>query len=377
MELNIHQVVFSKALNEVGRTISSRTSLPILSGIKIIAENDGITLIGSNADIIIERKIPLQIEGTTVAEVIQTGSVVVSAKYFTELIKKLPGTISVKTNKMNSITVTTGEIITHFNGFDADDYPALPTFSVGNHIYIECSDIIEVMKQTSFAASKNETRPVLTGVNLTFTNGRLTAVATDSIRLALHEFAIDSPFEGSIILPNTSVTELLKLLNHYSGKVELQITESSILFIMGDIYLYSRLIAGNYPNTSSLIPNDHKTELILNRESLIKGMDRASLFANEWKNNNVKLSMTNEQKLSISSSSSERGTIAETQEIIRFEGEEELIISIDGNFMLDAIKAIKDSEIKVKFSGTMKPIIIESAEEKSPYLHLISPVRSY
>jgi DNA polymerase-3 subunit beta len=105
-------------------------------------------------------------------------------------------------------------------------------------------------------------------------------------------------------------------------------------------------------------------------------MDRASLFAGEWKNNNVKISITDEHNLCISSSSSEMGTISETQKILSLEGETELSISIDGCFMLDAIKAVKDAEIKLKFSGTMKPIVIESTEEESPYLHLISPVRA-
>jgi DNA polymerase-3 subunit beta len=368
MRFKISQDVFSKALIEVGRIISNRPTLPILSGIKITAEKDRVTLTGSNSDIIIQKTM-------TLADIEETGSAVVSAKYFTELIKRLNGTVLVDSNS-NHITVQSKEIVTQFNFLHADEYPAIPAFNDEKHISMDAIELIEVLKRTSFAVSKNETKPVLTGVQLTFSKNKLTAVATDSIRLALLETAIDSSFEGSFILPNSAINELLKLVQQQAMKVEIQLTESFIHFKMNETSLYSRLLAGNYPNTSSLFPNDYKTILKLSRESLINGMDRATLFAGEWKNNNVKLSLTDNQKLCITSSSSEIGTIEETQEINHLEGDSELSISIDGNFMLDALKVIRDPEVKVRFSGTMKPIVIESKEKDSISLHLISPVRS-
>ncbi|MCM3733617.1 DNA polymerase III subunit beta [Fictibacillus nanhaiensis] len=371
MEFIIKQNVFSKALSDVGKAVSLRTLLPILAGIKIVADKDGITLIGSNSDIIIERTISVNDDKV---EVIKTGSVVVSAKYLVELIKKLPEQIHIKSTN-NQIHIKAGTVSTQFNGFQAEEYPSLPIIN-GDSIHIPAEELKDAVKTTAFATAKNETRPVLTGVNLTFTDNSLTSVATDSQRLALKKSEIDSTGEGSFVVPSSSIDELAKLVNHYSGMVEIQSAEGYIHFKTDEFALYSRLIAGHYPNTSALIPTEVKTTLVLSKETLIKGIDRACLFAGEWKNNNVSLSI-HEQKLSISSGSSEMGNIQELQEISSIDGEEELKISVDGYFLLDALKTIKDSEIKIKFSGSMKPIVIESAEEESSYLHLISPVRSY
>jgi DNA polymerase III subunit beta len=370
MEFIICQDVFSKALSDVGKAISTRTLLPILSGIKIEADKDRITLIGSNSDIIIERTISVD----DAAEVLQTGSVVMSAKYLLELVKKLPEKIHIIADN-NQIHIHAGTISTKLNGFKVEEYPSLPVVN-GISLKIPAEELKNAVKQTVFATANNETRPVLTGVNLTFAANSLIAVATDSQRLALSKRETDFIGEGNYVIPSSSINELTKLMNHYSGMVEVQSAEGYIHFKTNEISLYSRLIAGHYPNTTALIPTEIKTTLVLCKETLIKGVDRACLFAGEWKNNNVSLSI-NEQKLCISSGSSEMGNIQEFQEIKEIIGEQELKISIDGHFLLDALKTITDSEIKMKFSGSMKPIVIESAKNESSFMHLISPVRSY
>lgn len=371
MEFIIAQSLFSKALFDVSKAVSSRTLSPILSGIKIVAEEDGITLIGSNSDIIIERTISVTDENVKIRK---TGSMVVSAKYLTELVKKLPEQIHIKTDH-NQIHIQAGAVSTKLNGIDAEEYPSLPVI-VGDPILISAQELKEAVKTTGFATAKNETRPVLTGVNLTFSENSFTSVATDSQRLAFKKSDIQISVEGSFVVPKSSIDELAKLVNHYSGMVEIQSAEGYIHFKIDEISLYSRLIAGHYPPTSALIPSEIKTTLVLCKETLIKGIDRACLFAGEWKNNNVVLRI-NEHKLSISSGSSEMGSIEELQELKTIEGESDLKISIDGHFLLDALKTINDAEIKMKFSGSMKPIVIESVKEASTYLHLISPVRSY
>jgi DNA polymerase III subunit beta len=371
MEFMIAQGLFSKALSDVSKAVSSRTLLPILSGIKIIAEDDRITLIGSNSDIIIERTILITDEHV---KILKSGSVVVSAKYLVDLIKKLPEQIHIKAEN-NQIHIQAGTISTKLNAFNAEEYPSLPLID-GDSIHVSAEELKDAVKTTVFAAAKNETRPVLTGVNLTFAENSFTSVATDSQRLAFKKSDIQNSGEGSFVVPKSSIDELAKLVNHYSGMVEIQSAKGYIHFKTDEISLYSRLIAGHYPNTSALIPNEEKTTLVLCKETLIKGIDRACLFAGEWKNNNVVLSI-NEHKLSISSGSSEMGSIEELQEIRAIEGESDLKISVDGHFLLDALKTINNVEIKMKFYGPMKPIVIESAERKSSYLHLISPVRSY
>ncbi|MGA4721075.1 DNA polymerase III subunit beta [Fictibacillus nanhaiensis] len=227
-----------------------------------------------------------------------------------------------------------------------------------------------------FATAKNETRPVLTGVHFMFSNNQLTAVATNSQRLVSIIKEVQVTEETSYIVPSSSLNELVKLISDYSGIVKIQLADGYILFETDHISLYSRLISGQYPNTSKLIPNEQITVLTLNRELLLKGMDRACLFAGEWKNNTITLSIK-EGKLCISSGSSEMGHIQELQEIMDLTGEDNFKISIDGHFLKEALHTIRDGEINIKFNGSMRPIVIESIHEKSNYLHLISPVRSF
>ncbi|MBN3554592.1 DNA polymerase III subunit beta [Fictibacillus nanhaiensis] len=375
MKFTIDQKLFSKALSDVGSAVSQKSLVPILSGIKVIAEDEGITLIGTNSDIIIKRFIPRD-ETSRNIRIDQTGSAVVSERYFTELIRKLPEDVNIEVDDKQVVKVRSGNIFTQLNGFRADEYPQLPEINGTNSISMDAKELKEVIKQTVFATAKNETRPVLTGVHFRFSNNQLTAVATNSQRLASRINDVYVKQETSFIVPSSSLNELVKQTSDYSGIVKINSSDGYILFETDQVSLYSRLISGQYPNTSKLIPNEQKTMLSLNKERLEKGIERACLFAGEWKNNNITLSIRN-HKLCISSGSSEMGQIQELQEIMDLTGDADLKISIDGHFLKEALHTIKDEEINIKFNGAMRPIVIESTHEVSTYLHLISPVRSY
>jgi DNA polymerase III subunit beta len=377
MEFRIDSEWFSKAISDVSKAVSMKTPFPILTGIKITAHQDSLMLIGSNSDLIIEKMIPLTIDGEKILEVNQTGSVVLTAKYLSEIVKKLPrGNMHVKADEKQMITLQSDEIVTSLNGFRSEEYPSLPEIDETNHVRISSSEIIDMIKQTAFAVAKNETRPILTGVNLSFEGNRLTCAATNSHRLAVRELPIDSTIKGSFIVPSTSLNELIKLIHNKTDFIHIVVSESYMAFKSDTASLYSRLIEGNYPTVSGLLPKDAKTVITLDTKKLLKGIDRACLFASEWKNNNVYVEIKDGTKIMISSNSSEIGKIEETQPIKSIDGERELSISLDGNFLMDALRAIKEEEIRVSFGGSMKPVLIEPIGN-STCLHLISPVRSY
>lgn len=375
MKFTVDQKIFSKALSDVGRAVSQKSLVPILTGIQVLGNEEGITLIGTNTEIIVKRIISKDRTSGNI-HIDQTGTAVVSARYFTELIRKLPEVVHIEVDEKQVVKIKSGDIFTHLNGFRADEYPQLPEIDGTNFHIMEASDLKEVINQTVFATAKNETRPVLTGVHFMFSNNQLTAVATNSQRLVSIIKEVQVTEETSYIVPSSSLNELVKLINDYSGLVKIQLADGYILFETDQISLYSRLISGQYPNTSKLIPNEQITVLTLNRELLVKGIDRACLFAGEWKNNTIMLSIK-ERRLCISSGSSEMGHIQELQEIKDRAGEVDFKISIDGHFLKEALHTIKDEEINIKFNGSMRPIVIESTHEKSNYLHLISPVRSF
>ncbi|HGH7182839.1 DNA polymerase III subunit beta [Bacillus luti] len=376
MEFIVNHKHFTQALSEVSKAISTKALLPILSGIKIIADQSGITLIASNSNIFIEKFIPSSIDDEQITTILKTGTIVVPAKYFIEIIKKMPGDIVIKSKNEQTITIQSEEITLNLNGFSADEYPNVP--SIDNHVEIqmETEQLIEAFKQTAFAVAKNESRPVLTGVHIELDHNKLICAATDSHRLAIRETLISTNMKASCIVPSATVNELLKLINSNLEFVTIYLSESHIIFTFGTTTLYSRLIEGKYPNISNLIPNEFQTVIHMDRKKILQGVDRSSLLASEWANNNVNLEIINESTIKVSSNASQIGKISETQQIDTIRGEKQLNISFDGRFMVDALRAIKEETVILSFGGSMRPILIEAGEQ-STAVHLISPVRAY
>jgi len=376
MDFLIDNECFYKAISDVNKAVSLKTPFPILSGIKISAYHDSLVLIGSNSDIVIEKVIPLTLDGVKVLEVNKSGSVVIPATHLSEIIKKLPAKVHLRVNDKQLVTIQSEEIVTKMFGFNSDEYPKLPQFDETDYIKISSTELIEIIKQTTFAVSKNESQPVLTGVKMLFKDNHLSFAATDSHRLALREIIVDSNINGSFIVPSTSLNELTKLINNDNSETRIYVNDNFMVFKASTFTLFSRLIEGNYPNITGLLPKNSKTIITLDTAQLLRGIDRACLFAGEWKNNNVQLEIIDGKKIKISSNSSKIGGIEETQNIRVINGETDLTISLDGSYLINALKVIKEEEIRLSFGGSMRPVLIEPINNPY-YMHLISPVRSY
>ncbi|MEC2350270.1 DNA polymerase III subunit beta [Bacillus toyonensis] len=376
MEFIVNHKHITQALSEVSKAISTKVLIPILSGIKITADQSGITLIASNSNVFIKKFIPNSIEDEQIATILQAGTIVVPAKYFIEIIKKMPSDIVIKSKNEQIITIQSEEITLNLNGLPANEFPNVPLIEDHAEIQVETEQLIEVFKQTVFAVAKNESRPVLTGVHIELDHNKLICAATDSHRLAIRETLISSDAKANCIVPSATISELLKLMNSHTEFVYIYLSDSHVIFTFGTTTLYSRLIEGKYPNISNLIPNEFQTVINVERKKILQGVDLSSLLASEWANNNVNLEIINESTIKISSNASQIGKIAETQQVDAIQGEKQLNISFDGRFMVDALRAIKEEMVTLSFGGSMRPILIEAGEQ-SAAVHLISPVRAY
>lgn len=376
MEFIVNHKHITQALSEVSKAISTKVLIPILSGIKITADQSGITLIASNSNVFIKKFIPNSIEDEQIATILQAGTIVVPAKYFIEIIKKMPSDIVIKSKNEQIITIQSEEITLNLNGLPANEFPNVPLIEDHAEIQVETEQLIEVFKQTVFAVAKNESRPVLTGVHIELDHNKLVCAATDSHRLAIRETLISSDAKANCIVPSATISELLKLMNSHTEFVYIYLSDSHVIFTFGTTTLYSRLLEGKYPNISNLIPNEFQTVINVERKKILQGVDRSSLLASEWANNNVNLEIINESTIKISSNASQIGKIAETQQVDAIQGEKQLNISFDGRFMVDALRAIKEEMVTLSFGGSMRPILIEAGEQ-SAAVHLISPVRAY
>ena len=185
----------------------------------------------------------------------------------------------------------------------------------------------------------------------------------------------DNDAHYNVVIPGKSLNELSKILDETNEAVEIVITENQVLFKAKHLLFFSRLLEGNYPDTSRLIPNESKTELLLNAKEILQAIDRASLLAREGRNNVVKLTTLEEGVIEISSNSPEIGKVIEQVQSQSINGEE-LKISFSAKYMMDALKALEGTEINVDFTGAMRPFIFKPVHDDS-ILQLILPVRTY
>lgn len=379
MKFTINRPAFINQLNNVLRAISSKTTIPILTGLKMVVTDHSVILTGSDADITIESTLDAS-DNSYGLSIEEPGAIVLPARFFNEVIKKLPdkqATIEVFNGLQVRITSGTAEFT--INGQDANNYPHLPEVESENTVELASDMLREVIDQTRIAVSKQESRPILTGIHVTLNNGILTAVATDSHRLAQRKVELpetaDRDFD--IVLPGASMTELAKMIVDEKDGVKMQITENQALFIFGNTHFYSRLLEGNYPETSRLIPESSDTRLEITASDLLASIERASLLSHESRNNVVKLSVNPENKIAtVSGTSADVGNVEEEINADQIVGNP-LEISFNPDYMRDALKSFGQTKILISFTTALRPFTLVPTEEKANFVQLITPVRTY
>lgn len=379
MKFTINRPAFINQLNNVLRAISSKTTIPILTGLKMVVTDHSVILTGSDADITIESTLDAS-DSSYALSIEEPGAIVLPARFFNEVIKKLPdkqATIEVFNGLQVRITSGTAEFT--INGQDANNYPHLPEVESENTVELASDMLREVIDQTRIAVSKQESRPILTGIHVTLNNGILTAVATDSHRLAQRKVELpetaDRDFD--IVLPGASMTELAKMIADEKDGVKMQITENQALFIFGNTHFYSRLLEGNYPETSRLIPESSDTRLEITASDLLASIERASLLSHESRNNVVKLSVNPENKIAtVSGTSADVGNVEEEINADQIVGNP-LEISFNPDYMRDALKSFGQTKILISFTTALRPFTLVPTEEKANFVQLITPVRTY
>ncbi|WP_430788033.1 DNA polymerase III subunit beta [Virgibacillus flavescens] len=375
MEFVIDRNYFSKAILDLSFVATSKSTFSTLASIKITSDKSGLTLSGNDSEVLIEKFLPVD-TNKNLLEIKRFGVVHVPFKHLYEIVKKLPDQISFKLRDNEIVTICSEDVTINLNALEEDVNSIKPDINSKNCISVPGKKLIEMIKQTVFAAASNESRPVLTGVNMVISKNKLVCVATNSHRLALKELEIDSGLTHSLVVPNTSLKELIKLVNQETESIQIYFSDSYVMFSATNIVLISKLIDGNYPEISSLIPKESNTVLTLNTKRFLKAVDRASLFAAKNKNNTFKLKIMDGSTLMISSNMQGMGKIEVIQSVNSISGNHKINLSLDGKFVLDAIKTITTEEIRISLGDSMKPVLIEPVD-KSTFIHLVSPVRTY
>ncbi len=365
MKLVTSKQALVECLGIVGKAVSSRSSIQVLSGVLIDAKSDGgVTL--SATDMEISIKAPLN------ARVEEPGSLVVPARIASEIARSLPvGEVSVEQRAGETqVEIRAGESLFDLHSLPAADFPQLPS-PAGEGFTVSKNAFLETVDRVAPSASRDETRPVLTGVLIHFNKNDVRMVATDSYRLSVKETAIESSVSTSLqaIVPARTLLELSRIAAGVADDtIAVVPTENQMLFRVGGVYLISRLIDGQFPNYRQLIPDTFDYEVGVDRDELLEAVRRVGLLAQ--KNAPLRLRFA-DNTLTVSAESQDVGKAHEAMPI-QYSGDQ-LEIGFNPEFLEAGVAAIKEDTVYLRFISPLRPGLLKGASDD--FMYLVMPIR--
>lgn len=375
MKFIISKLHLTVALNNVSRAVSSRNPNPVLTGLKFELNKNGLFITGSDSDLSIVTKIPLEENEEKIIDAFSFGTAVLSSKLITEIIRKLDSQnerLEFELIDNTTVKIKNDNSEYSLTCMNAEDYPSIDLTNGANVFNISTEELKLVIQQTSFAASDRENRPVLTGVNFKAAGNKLECVATDSYRLARKIIELPTQQDFNITIPARTLNEIIRIIENEKN-VEISVSDKKVIFKLKNTLIVSRLISGAYPETSKLIPDTFEYELETISQNFISAIDRAQVFSVD-RFNIVKLTMDPGQ-VQIISKSQQIGSAVENITSFRYSGEK-LEISFTAKYVIEAIRAVGTENISILFNGDMKPFIIKNKDDNS-ITQLVLPVRTY
>ena len=376
INFSINKNLFLQALNTTKRAISHKNAIPILSTVKIDVTNEGITLIGSNGQISIENFISIKNENAGLL-VTSSGSILLEATFFINVVSSLPDiTLDFKEIDQKQIVLTSGKSEITLKGKDADQYPRIQEISASNPLVLETSVLKNIINETAFAASTQESRPILTGVHFVLTeNKNLKTVATDSHRMSQKQIILEKNGDNfDVVIPSRSLREFSAVFTDDIETVEIYFTNNQLLFRSENISFYTRLLEGNYPDTDRLIPTDFNNIITFDTNNLRYAMERARLLSNATQNGTVKLEIIN-GVVSAHVNSPEVGRVNEEIDTESISGQD-LTISFNPTYLIDSLKAINSEKVTISFISAVRPFTLVPNDDTKNFIQLITPVRT-
>ncbi len=367
MKFSCSQQNLTKALNIVSKAVTARTTIPILKGILLrVDENGELTMAASDLDLSIEKKFEV--------ENFEPGEVVVQAKLFSDIIRKLPNSqVSVELKNEN-ILIKCASSEFNILGLSSDEFPNINIdIDPKERIAFDKEILKDMIRKTSFAASIDESRGVITGVLVEIKERKLSMVALDGFRMAVARENIINKKEQNIIIPAKIINEISKIITENEIElqdVDLYINDKRAVFLIGDTKVILRLLEGEFVDYNNILPKDSKCRVVVNREDLLESIERASLLAKVGKNNLIKLDIK-DGNMEVTSKS-EEGNVKE-EVIISKEGDD-LMIGFNSKYMIDALKAIDDESITMNFNTSISPCLLKPITGEE-YEYLVLPVR--
>lgn len=366
MKFTCEKYELQNAVTVAMRAAASKSPIPALEGILINAEPDSVKITGFD--------LKKGIYTTIDANVRECGSIVLSAKLFGEMIRRMPdGTVSIEADeKQLSVNVKCGQSEYNFIGISPEEYPELPSVDKINNIVLPQTILKNMITKTIFAVSDSEVRPVYTGILFEVEDKQLTLVAVDGYRLAKRVESIDSgKLENcTFIVPGTTLTDVERICNDEGGDVEIAVGAKHVSFVIGNTVVVSRRLEGDFLNYRRSLPTVFENTVKVNRAEFMEAIERVAIIVSEKNSNPVRLHITS-GKIELLCLT----PIGRADDICLCEGGQELEIGFNSRYLMDALKAATDEELLVNFNTASSPCVICAPDSNESYRYMILPVR--
>ncbi len=375
MRVSVSRERLSNGLQHALKAVSANHPISILSGVKLLVRrNGGLTVTTSNLSMSIQFMIPPDDETLSIRE---EGSIVINARYFYEIIRKLPsGIVYLELKEPLLLIITSGKSLFRLAGFDAEQFPVIPEPNDNNITFrLQNKTLKTAIRQVTFAVATAENRPVLTGVSCQLDGDSLKMTATDGIRLASRAAFVHSSNSKytDIVIPGKNILELSKILTDDEEMSDVTIDGNQIHFSAKNMLIHSALIEGTYPSINKIIPTSHLTEITLDTSGFLQALERVCLLAN---GSIIRMKTGANNTVELTSKTDDIGDVVEEVTIEDADGEE-VAISFNGMYMIDILRHIDCDKVTVKLSGKWGPIVLQPFDASDSATYIITPVRTH
>lgn len=353
-----------EGINIVQKAVSTKTTLPILEGILIEADSE-LKLTANNLEIAIECFIK--------ADIKKIGAIVLNSKMFGEIIRRLPESeVFIEVKENNVVVIECENSLFEIKGLPAEGFPSLPSVEKEDGIKISQKIVKDMIKQTIFAVSLDENRPILTGTLIEIKDNKITFVSIDGFRLAKRTNTLSTDYGNKqIVVPGRTLNEISKIIQPVDDELAIYFTKNQILFDMGNCKVVSRLLDGEYLNYNGILPVDHDTKIHINKKDLLASFERASLMIpTEERRFPVKLKISDEKM--VLTSNTDIGNVREELKM-DMEGNE-IDIAFNPRYFIDALRAVDEEIVDIYFTSNIGPCTIKPINGDD-FAYLILPIR--
>lgn len=364
MKISIARGELLEALSIVSKGLSSRTTLPILSGIHVSTHGDSVVFQATDLEV--------SIRTSSKAKIDQPGQTVVPGKLLTDVVRSLPeAAVVIDTNTTGSALIQCGQSTFSMKTLSPEDYPKFPEVSADQMISLPADLFSRVVQQVSKSVSRDETRPILTGILVVIEPGTLRMVATDSYRLCIREIPVEGlSGQVELVVPGKAMEDVSRLAGS-TENLSFGAAENQVIFTFGDTTFVSRRIEGSFPNYRQLLPKEHTTRAIIDRSELLDAVKRVSLMAQQSTPIRVKIS-SGDHTLTLSAATQDVGDASEDLQVTP-EGED-IEIAFNHAYLLDGVSVAEGDTVALEVTSPLKPGVLKPAEGDG-FTYLLMPVR--